>query len=88
MEDDGVSVICCLFSLHIPDHIIRRFVHILVRCWTEDKIIEGYCAHPADISRQRDEDEQTYSADAEDGSARAPSQKEILQHLIDFLDSS
>jgi beta-catenin-like protein 1 len=34
-----------------------------------------------------DEDEQTYSADAEDGSARAPSQKEILQHLIDFLDS-
>jgi len=35
-----------------------------------------------------DEDEQTYTADAgDDGSERALSKKEILQYLIDFLDS-
>jgi len=34
-----------------------------------------------------DQGEQTGSADAGHGPERAPSQKQILQHLIDFLDS-
>jgi beta-catenin-like protein 1 len=34
-----------------------------------------------------DQGEQTDSADAGDSSERAPSQRQILQHLIDFLDS-
>jgi beta-catenin-like protein 1 len=34
-----------------------------------------------------DEDQKTHTVDAGDGSEQAPSQKEILQHLIDFLDS-
>jgi beta-catenin-like protein 1 len=34
-----------------------------------------------------DDDVRTSSADAEDDTERALSQRDILQHLIDFLDS-
>jgi beta-catenin-like protein 1 len=44
--------------------------------------------HTLQIYRDNvDEGERTSSADTGEGPERAPSQREILQHLIDFLDS-